>query len=227
MKFAMTHVDLFGRSVLCCTECSEVDAIQYFIKYSEKKNVEIPPDLKILGNCAGWCQTTGGDIYVWEKGERYSVLLHEVVHAAWKLCEVVDIIPSEELICRLVEYLKVELLDALVDHDIMTEQKFLDLLPAIRTAAKEHGYAVGLHGSLARDFDIIAVAWTPTASPPDDVAMAIKIAAGGMRGWRVFRDQGEPKPHGRLCYAFDFDKCEQNNRGYCDLSVVPPTTSIL
>ena len=67
----------------------------------------------------------------------------------------------------------------------MTKEKFLGLLPTIREAARELGYAIGLHGSLARDFDIIAVPWTEDAAHPDDLAKAIYKAAGGER-WRLW-----------------------------------------
>lgn len=33
------------------------------------------------------------------------------------------------------------------------------LIGPIRAIAKEHGYAVGVHGSLARDIDLILVPW--------------------------------------------------------------------
>lgn len=33
------------------------------------------------------------------------------------------------------------------------------LIPAIRSALKPHNWAVGVHGSLARDIDLILVAW--------------------------------------------------------------------
>ena len=110
---------------------------------------------------------------------------------------------------------------------IPTPIEFLDMLPAIREAARKLGYAVGLHGTLARDFDLIACPWTEEASHPDDVAEAIKEAAGCVR-WRVYRGQGclsrrnqDDKPHGRLTYAFDWDHKNYDNRGYIDLSVMP------
>lgn len=109
----------------------------------------------------------------------------------------------------------------------MTEEGFLALLPKIRQAAREKGYAVGLHGSLARDYDLIAVPWVEEAADPDDLAEAIKDAAGCVR-WRVFRGEGSvghrnqvDKPHGRLTYAFDWDKKNYENRDYIDLSVMP------
>lgn len=110
---------------------------------------------------------------------------------------------------------------------IPSKEEFLAMLPAIREAARGLGYAVGLHGSLARDFDLIACPWTEDAAHPDDVAMAIKAATGCVR-WRIFRGEGgcsgrkhPDKPHGRITYAFDWDEKNYDNRGYIDLSVMP------
>lgn len=119
----------------------------------------------------------------------------------------------------------------------MTKDGFLELLPAIREVARTLGYAVGLHGTMERDYDLIAVPWTEKAVSPDDLAEAIKEAAGCVR-WRVFRGLGmsrrevakrygcdvtpEDKPHGRLVYCFDWDKKNCENRDYIDLSVMPP-----
>ena len=110
---------------------------------------------------------------------------------------------------------------------IPTAIEFLALMPAIRQAARNLGYAVGLHGTLARDFDLIACPWTEAAADPDGLAEAIMGAAGCVR-WRVFRGEGRlshrnqvDKPHGRLTYAFDWDKRNYENRGYIDLSVMP------
>ena len=101
----------------------------------------------------------------------------------------------------------------------MTKEKFLELLPEIREAAKKLGYAIGLHGSLARDFDLIAVPWTVEAACSDDIAKAIYEAANGER-WRVWWDEGKPKPHGRKVYCFDWKETNKNF-GYCDLSIIP------
>lgn len=102
----------------------------------------------------------------------------------------------------------------------MTKEGFLELLPKIREVARGLGYAVGLHGSLARDYDLIAVPWVEDAADPDTLAEAIFEAAGAVR-WRVWWDHGRPKSHGRKAYAFDWDHENRENRDYCDLSVMP------
>ena len=106
-----------------------------------------------------------------------------------------------------------------------TKKEFLTLLPVIREAAKTLGYAVGLHGSLKRDFDLIAVPWVKDAAHPDDLARAIKKSCGCIR-WRAYRGgtaMGNKKeePHGRLVYCFDWHQENFKNQGYIDLSVMP------
>jgi hypothetical protein len=107
-----------------------------------------------------------------------------------------------------------------MNQKIPTKEEFLEMLPAIRETARKLGYAIGLHGSLERDFDLIAAPWTEDAVHSDDIAEAIKTATKCVR-WRVYRDQGDVKPHGRIVYCFDWDQENYENRGYIDLSVMP------
>lgn len=101
---------------------------------------------------------------------------------------------------------------------------YLQILPDIREAAKRHGYAVGLHGSMTRDLDLIAVPWTEHASPPDVLAVAIKGAVNGNWDDERYHDHwhqmGKPgnKPHGRLCWSIKL-----GGGAYIDLSVAPPS----
>lgn len=60
--------------------------------------------------------------------------------------------------------------------------------------ARSHGYALAVHGSCARDLDVVFVPWGDTLSTPEAVLTAITeefavTAVGGL----------EVKPHGRLC----------------------------
>ncbi len=47
------------------------------------------------------------------------------------------------------------------------------LYPELAKLAKQHGYALAVHGSLQRDFDLICVPWIESPSQPDDVVNAI------------------------------------------------------
>lgn len=92
------------------------------------------------------------------------------------------------------------------------------VLPKIREIAREHGYAIGVHGSMTRDLDIMAMPWTKKAKAPESLATAIMTELLGhsyMRSyWKEHRNAG--KPHGRLNYIIPV---KQN--GWIDMSVMP------
>ena len=106
---------------------------------------------------------------------------------------------------------------------------FLSRLPAIRDAARAHGYAIGLHGSARRDFDLMAMPWIESASNKDELAHAIAVAACGItrEGPYVW----EKKPNGRsavsICICWT-DHANPDFRdmigvGHIDLSVIEHT----
>lgn len=102
---------------------------------------------------------------------------------------------------------------------------YLSRLPAIREAARECGYAIGLHGSTLRDLDLIAVPWIKDAETKDALAGAIHRAACGLHRPRY---EWEAKPCGRLATSFpicwtEWDGCYGiPNLGHIDLSVMGP-----
>lgn len=78
--------------------------------------------------------------------------------------------------------------------------------------AREVGYAVGIHGSLKRDVDLIAVPWTDEAVK---ITKLIDHLKAGLNARQV--GDGENKPHGRYAVTLQMD-------GYfkpIDLSVFP------
>jgi hypothetical protein len=78
------------------------------------------------------------------------------------------------------------------------------LYPQLANIFQKHGYALAVHGSLARDFDIIAVPWGEKVSSPDEV---IKAITDGF----VIHVIGEPdtRNHGRVAYTISvgFGEC--------------------
>lgn len=88
-------------------------------------------------------------------------------------------------------------------------------LPDIRiiwNAAKIDGYAVGVHGSLKRDFDIIAVPWTEAAKSAEKLISTLCEVLNAVQVGGV-----EQKPHGRIAVTLQID-------GYfkpIDLSIMP------
>lgn len=77
---------------------------------------------------------------------------------------------------------------------------------------RRHGYALAIHGSLARDFDLIAVPWVERPSDPESVLktleqeFAVRLAG-----------HGTPKLHGRTAYSLVF--C--GGTAFLDVSFMP------
>lgn len=92
------------------------------------------------------------------------------------------------------------------------------ILPSIREVARFNGYAIAVHGTLKRDIDLIAVAWTDQAKSPDDLVRVIQGAVGGILGNCLRIGEPSIKPHGRVAYTLI-------HPGFCgeiDLSIIPP-----
>jgi len=85
------------------------------------------------------------------------------------------------------------------------------LYPELATIARGHGYALAIHGSLQRDFDLVCIPWSENPSEPDAVVDAIGAEF-------VIRRTGpaEPKRHGRIAYTLAvMGEC------FVDLSFMP------
>ncbi len=78
------------------------------------------------------------------------------------------------------------------------------LYPDLAKVFVKHGYALAVHGSLARDIDLIAVPWDTQPSSVDDVIKSVNEAF-------AVKLVGEPetKNHGRIAYtlALGFGEC--------------------
>lgn len=73
------------------------------------------------------------------------------------------------------------------------------LYPKLAEVFRAHGYALAVHGSLANDFDLIAVPWVENASHPQEVAedCNAKFAA------KFSVADSDPRPHGRIAYKLN------------------------
>lgn len=99
------------------------------------------------------------------------------------------------------------------------------MYPELVRIAREHGYALAVHGSMTRDFDLIAVPWTAEAGDPQPMIDEMKRAVSGVYVHHevdhIVKD-GNPstKPHGRRAWSIHL-----TNNGcdgpYIDLSVMP------
>jgi hypothetical protein len=109
-----------------------------------------------------------------------------------------------------------------------------ELLAAARVAARRHGYALAIHGSLSRDLDLVAIPWVVKAATNEDLVEAVREAVhgcifvgplhpmAGKPGWEVHPNRqvgGNPsvRPHGRYAWSIHL----LGTGTYLDLSVMP------
>lgn len=114
--------------------------------------------------------------------------------------------------------------------DVSPAAAYAALLPDLVRAAREVGYAIAPHGSLARDFDLIAVPWTEEAVSAEQLVMRLMSVSGahlqeggrkveGTDEWAVVPgDAPTRKPHGRLAWSLHLG---QSGNLYLDVSVMP------
>lgn len=98
---------------------------------------------------------------------------------------------------------------------------YKSIIPAIREKAKTLGFAIGAHGSLCRDLDLIAIPWVDEHATAGKLAKAIQQTATG--GICNSSFQWEHKPCGRIATSLPVCWCYDNapdGAGHIDLSVV-------
>lgn len=110
------------------------------------------------------------------------------------------------------------------------QEFYMSRLPAIRSAARDHGYALGLHGSTRRDLDLMAMPWSDECSDPDTLAKALQHAACGISADKIF---WEVKPNGRIATSMCIcwtDHSEQFDGmlsvGHIDLSMLADYSTV-
>ncbi len=112
----------------------------------------------------------------------------------------------------------------------MAREKHALLIEPLRAVAIRLGYALAVHGSLARDIDLIAVPWTVEAVDQDTLARALIAEVERVNGYAFVLDRvvnvdpydfskrsPEPKPHGRKGWSIHLGGAG----AYVDLSVMP------
>lgn len=94
------------------------------------------------------------------------------------------------------------------------------VIDRVREVAREHGYAVAVHGSLReeRDIDLVAIPWVPWAH-----AYSTLVRAVGEIEFldRPARDEDTRRAHGRVAAIFLIRHRAAGCPRYVDLSVVP------
>lgn len=73
---------------------------------------------------------------------------------------------------------------------------YAGLYAGMAEVTRKHGYALAIHGSMARDFDLVCIPWVETASEPqavvDDLVKEFALKEIG---------KPEMKPHRRWVYT--------------------------
>jgi hypothetical protein len=98
---------------------------------------------------------------------------------------------------------------------------YIHCIDRLRELAKEHGYALAVHGSMARDLDLIAVPWREDVTDPYEFAVAfqqkLKLCTG--EKWHPSANSPSQQPHGRIVWNF----VPAGGGGvYIDLGVIAP-----
>jgi hypothetical protein len=96
-------------------------------------------------------------------------------------------------------------------------------LPAMREAARELGYALAVHGSTQRDFDLLAMPWRDGAADKETLVRALANAACGLT--RLGPYAWEKKPAGRIATSFPICNTawhDMISAGHVDLSMIDP-----
>lgn len=96
------------------------------------------------------------------------------------------------------------------------EAFYLSVIPKIKEAARHCGYAIGVHGSLRRDLDLIAVPWTENYSDKNRLAEHIQRVSCG---FTMTKYDWEIKPHGRMATAFPICTVDHKTFGEVPLSL--------
>lgn len=96
-----------------------------------------------------------------------------------------------------------------------------NVIDEIRAIAHDHGYAIGVHGSMRRerDIDLIAAPWVKGAHAPRTLMRAIDKLPYLSRV--IEHDNDPPKPHGRFGYVWLIKFRAADCPAYVDLSVMP------
>ena len=99
------------------------------------------------------------------------------------------------------------------------DQFMTEALPGLQLAARGCGYALAVHGSLARDIDLIAIPWTDHCDRPELLVERLCGALSALVGRALRLGGGDwaDKPHGRRALTIILG-------GICpeiDLSIMP------
>lgn len=112
----------------------------------------------------------------------------------------------------------------LLDPSTARAAAYVALYPMLQQIAKRYGYALAVHGSLHRDFDLVAIPWIDEAGDPMKLMRAIKRATRTVITCEGFDHIGDwkptEKPHGRMAFSLHVTN-QGMYGGYLDISIMP------
>lgn len=96
---------------------------------------------------------------------------------------------------------------------------YAQILPVIREIAGECGWGIGLHGSLLKDLDLIAIPWKDDATSDEEMVKRIADEIGGKVGYMSGFGPGHRKG---FSIIFDYNAHGKITEGYVDFSIADP-----
>lgn len=112
---------------------------------------------------------------------------------------------------------------------------YAHLVPLLAALARQHGYALAVHGSMATDLDLLAVPWTEEADEAEVLVEALRELVGGIipndpdaYSGDLLLHNPNTKPHGRRAWSIYWQILDGYGVGpYIDLSVMPRQAQVL
>lgn len=111
-------------------------------------------------------------------------------------------------------------------HDLRADlclEYYEVLIAALRYVAHRCGYAIGVHGSLKRDIDLIAAPWRDSAVNGsylvEEIRKTTEMIIGTARVRYVDQAQPQKNPCGRLSWTLYLTHSDDGP--YLDISVMP------
>lgn len=100
---------------------------------------------------------------------------------------------------------------------------YASVLPTLQKIAREHGYALAVHGSMHTDLDLVACPWTDDATEAERLIDSIREA---IDGFITHHPKDGEKPHGRRAWSIVPSAWIGKHNGlkwqpWLDISVMP------
>ncbi len=114
--------------------------------------------------------------------------------------------------------------DVLISSKDELERFYRSMIRELQLEAGYCGYALGVHGSMRRDLDLIAVPWNEQAKTPEYLAKRLHFKASRVTNLpSYYKTKWEDKPHGRRAIVLLLPSIVVLDQGLAsiDLSVMP------